>query len=276
MKITARSSLHNHCDLCDGKDSIQEMAEAALKAGFTDFGFSSHAYAPFDLKYSVKSESDYIQQIKDLRTSFKGDMRIYVGAEIDLFSEIKQFDDYEYTIISNHYVKRGDKHYPVDSVYESLVKCRDEVFNGNATELYTEYYENMVKCASYGGDILGHFDVIKRSATGIFDVDSSEYKAVAAESLKKCIKKGMIFEINYGGMAKYGLTEPYPAPFLLEILKTENADVTISADCHDKKNIYFGYKEGEKLVRDMGFKYLTVFDSGEFVRKNLSKTANIY
>ena len=55
MRLT--SSTHNHTNLCDGRNTPDEMARAALEAGFTDFGFSGHSYAPFDLDYSVKSSN---------------------------------------------------------------------------------------------------------------------------------------------------------------------------------------------------------------------------
>ena len=43
-----RAGLHNHTTMCDGKNSAREMAEAAIAAGFTDFGFSGHGHSPFD------------------------------------------------------------------------------------------------------------------------------------------------------------------------------------------------------------------------------------
>ena len=54
MKVI--STLHNHSTLCDGKSTPEEMVEAAIALGFTDFGMSCHGYTPFDLPYSVKSE----------------------------------------------------------------------------------------------------------------------------------------------------------------------------------------------------------------------------
>ena len=51
MKIT--STLHNHCTMCDGKNTADEMISAAIEAGFTDFGMSCHGYAPFDPEYSM-------------------------------------------------------------------------------------------------------------------------------------------------------------------------------------------------------------------------------
>ena len=65
MRLT--SSTHNHTNLCDGRNTPDEMARAALEAGFTDFGFSGHSYAPFDLDYSVKSEQHYVQELRALQ-----------------------------------------------------------------------------------------------------------------------------------------------------------------------------------------------------------------
>ena len=40
------STLHNHCDICDGRCSAEEMIEAAIAAGFTDFGLPAIAMLP--------------------------------------------------------------------------------------------------------------------------------------------------------------------------------------------------------------------------------------
>ena len=57
MKIT--STIHNHSTLCDGKSPPEQMINTAIAAGFADFGFSGHSYAPFDLAYSIKDEAAY-------------------------------------------------------------------------------------------------------------------------------------------------------------------------------------------------------------------------
>ena len=62
-----RAGLHNHTTMCDGKNSAREMAEAAIAAGFTDFGFSGHGYTPFDIWYSLKAEAGYIREIRALQ-----------------------------------------------------------------------------------------------------------------------------------------------------------------------------------------------------------------
>ena len=86
MRLT--SSTHNHTNLCDGRNTPDEMARAALEAGFTDFGFSGHSYAPFDLDYSVKSEQHYVQELRALQKAYAGRLRIAVGMEADWFAPV--------------------------------------------------------------------------------------------------------------------------------------------------------------------------------------------
>ena len=86
MRLT--SSTHNHTNLCDGRNTPEEMARAALEAGFTDFGFSGHSYAPFDLDYSVKSEQHYVQELRALQKAYAGRLRIAVGMEADWFAPV--------------------------------------------------------------------------------------------------------------------------------------------------------------------------------------------
>ena len=54
------ADIHNHSDFCDGKSTPAEMAASAFEKGFSDFGFSGHSYAAFDLPCSVRDEEGYI------------------------------------------------------------------------------------------------------------------------------------------------------------------------------------------------------------------------
>ena len=39
-----KSSVHCHSTLCDGKNTLQQMAGAACAQGLTTLGFSGHSY----------------------------------------------------------------------------------------------------------------------------------------------------------------------------------------------------------------------------------------
>ena len=114
MRLT--SSTHNHTNLCDGRNTPDEMARAALEAGFTDFGFSGHSYAPFDLDYSVKSEQHYVQELRALQKAYAGCLRIAVGMEADWFAPVNDRAALDYIIGSVHYLRdeATGRYYAVD------------------------------------------------------------------------------------------------------------------------------------------------------------------
>lgn len=39
------SNAHTHSTWCDGKDTLEDMAQAAIDLGFTDLGFTCHSPA---------------------------------------------------------------------------------------------------------------------------------------------------------------------------------------------------------------------------------------
>ena len=41
-----KSSVHCHSTMCDGKNTLQEMASAACAQGLTTLGFTGHSYTP--------------------------------------------------------------------------------------------------------------------------------------------------------------------------------------------------------------------------------------
>ena len=51
-----RTNYHSHCDFCDGKASMEEYIKAAIGAGFSAYGVSSHAPLPFVMNYTMRRE----------------------------------------------------------------------------------------------------------------------------------------------------------------------------------------------------------------------------
>ena len=140
MRLT--SSTHNHTNLCDGRNTPDEMARAALEAGFTDFGFSGHSYAPFDLDYSVKSEQHYVQELRALQKAYAGCLRIAVGMEADWFAPVNDRAALDYIIGSVHYLRdeATGRYYAVDGAPEALDACVAQMFGGDALAMARAYY----------------------------------------------------------------------------------------------------------------------------------------
>ena len=76
------SSTHNHTAWCDGKNTPEEMAEAAWKLGFTDLGFSGHTYVDF-ADFGIRDELAYAAMLRQLGEQFAGRMRFGGGVELD-------------------------------------------------------------------------------------------------------------------------------------------------------------------------------------------------
>ena len=45
-----KSSVHVHSKLCDGKNTPEEIAVTAWRAGLQTLGFSGHSHTPHDLE----------------------------------------------------------------------------------------------------------------------------------------------------------------------------------------------------------------------------------
>ena len=117
------SSVHVHTKLCDGKNTPEELALSAWKAGLKTLGFSGHSL------------------------------------EWDLYSD----DDpaaYDYWIGSAHYVNgpKTGKYYEIDWREADLAACIQDDFDGDGLAVVETYFANVAAVAAKKPTILGHFD----------------------------------------------------------------------------------------------------------------------
>ena len=276
-----KSNYHTHTVYCDGKDTPAEMAGAAFALGFSALGFSGHEWAPACRDYAMTREKEalYRQEIRALREQYAGRMEVWCGIERDYLCEPE--GAFDYVIGSVHHVVKDGEEFGVDHTPEILRNGIDTVFGGDAMEMVRAYYRMEAEALrKTGGQIVGHFDLVtKFNEDGrFFDESSEEYKEAALEALHTIVKywkqdhagevfgdplppvlaevlnvTGLpIFEINTGAMARGYRTKPYPAHFLLQELDALGVPVLLSSDCHDRRNLLYGFedlvKQGEILA----------------------------
>ena len=94
-----KSSVHCHSTMCDGKNTLQDMASAACAQGLTTLGFTGHSYTQRDREYcmSPSRTAQYKATIAKLKTEYKGKVDILCGIEWDILSEDKR-TGYDYWI----------------------------------------------------------------------------------------------------------------------------------------------------------------------------------
>jgi histidinol-phosphatase (PHP family) len=267
------STLHNHCDMCDGRCSAEEMVEAAISAGFTDFGLSCHSYAPFDLDYSIKDEATYLNKLAELRKKYEGRIRIAYGAEQDLFAPVRFRDAYDYIIGSVHYLRDNYGNYhTIDGSLADIMRTLDKVFAGDTMALIADYYGNVVRVAEdQRPDIIGHFDVIKKTNGGNawFSEDDPAYRKLALSALRRTADSGAIFEVNTSPLFKKLDLDVYPSPFLLRELLSLGANVMINTDAHCTEQLLYGIEQTIELLRDIGFRQILLWQDGKFVKQKI-------
>ena len=266
-----RCSLHNHTNLCDGDDAPRAMLDAAVAAGFTDFGFSGHSHDP-GFAESLRDHGAYIEAVRALAPEYADSLRVYCGIEQDYWNEIGERSRYDYVIGSVHAVHEGSVSLCVDDTPERLADGIRDCFGGDGDALVRAYYRLVADNAlRRRPDVIGHFDLLIKFNAGnrFFDENSAAYRAAALEAAEACLSTGAVFELNTGGMSRGWREFPYPARPILDYLREKGARVMVTTDSHSVKTIDFGMEEAREIMRETGFKSETVFSDGAFTEQAL-------
>lgn len=253
------SNYHTHSNLCDGKDSLEELVQKAIELGCPEIGFSGHSYTSFDEDYcmSVEQYKEYMDEIRRLQVAYGGKIRILAGIEQDYYSE-EIPDGLDYVIGSVHYVLKKGKYLSVDLSEEDFCSNVRENYGGDFLAFAEDYYKvvgdlyNKTHC-----DVIGHFDLITKYNEGnrLFDTHDERYvRAVknALDSIEKSLADAyeagigtgeVLFEINTGAMARGYRKEAYPADFIIAELFRRGYKLMLNSDCHDREQLLFGFEK---------------------------------
>ena len=253
-----KSSVHCHSTMCDGKNTLQEMASAACAQGLTTLGFTGHSYTQRDREYcmSPSRTAQYKATIAKLKTEYKGKVDILCGIEWDILSEDKRAG-YDYWIGSAHhlYGKNTGKYYEIDFRPQDLHDCIYDDFDGDPLAAVEAYFAEVEKVAAMKPDILAHIDLIKKlNAEGeFFEEESPRYKAAALKALNAAKENGCLLEVNTGAVSRGYRTVPYPAQFLLRAWRERGGDIILTADSHRTDTVAWGYRQAADWARAAGY-----------------------
>jgi len=266
-------NLHTHTTYCDGKLSAEEMVKAAIKMGGTSLGFSEHSYVSFDEEYSMSLEDipSYIDEVNALKKKYDGLIDIFLGLEIDYFTD-EIPDGLEYIIGTAHHVEKEGKYITVDGWAEHMVNMTNMHFSGDFYALAESYYSTVANVVpKTNANIVGHFDLIKKNnANGsLFDETHPRYIKAALGAMEQVLEKCKLFEVNTGAMFRRGITQPYPSVYLLKELQKRGGEIVLTSDSHTAESLYFKFDEMLELVKSCGFKYIKRLSKDGFVDETL-------
>ena len=252
-------NLHTHTTYCDGTLSVEDMIIAAVKCGGSSIGFSEHSYVPFDKEFSMDLEDTpgYMSEVTALKEKYMNDIDIFLGIEMDYFTDIVP-KGMEYVIGAVHHVNKDGQDITIDGGTEHIIEMCKRHFDGDYYFMAESYFATAANVAcKTNADIIAHFDLIaKRNIDGcLFDETHPRYKKAALDSMDKLLTKCKLFEINTGAMFRYGKTMPYPSEFLLRELHKRGGEIIFSSDSHCAQSLYYKFDEMRELARSCGFKY---------------------
>lgn len=248
------SNYHTHTLFCDGKNTPEEMVLEAIRLGCPELGFSGHCYMPFYEDYCMtpQGNQEYIASVRELQEKYKDKIAIYLGVEQDYYSDAPT-DGYDYVIGSVHYVYKNGCYLSVDESRESQLETVEKFYNGDFYSFIEDYFAAVAdvyrktRC-----HIVGHFDLVKKfnGAHDLFDPQHPRYQAAAQKALDSLLSAPVILEVNAGGIAKGHTHELYPANDILAQWLRAGKPVLFSSDCHDAKQLLFGYDAYENCMRE--------------------------
>ncbi|MCM1166238.1 MAG: histidinol-phosphatase HisJ family protein [Lachnospiraceae bacterium] len=275
METETLIDIHTHSNLSpDGSDEPMDMAERACALGVKHFALTDHIELDelgdeeWDYRNAVERSGAVFEQI---RAAFDDRMRVYYGAELgqalyDLptAEKILAEHDYDFVIGSVHRTAH----------YEHLSGIPDTEFDRK--RVLSEYFEEMLALAEWGKFCtLAHMtflmrfvsvdtpaglvaDKAKRCAA-VFDV----CKPIIDKILGIIIKNGVALEVNASGYRK-GLGGPMAgAEFIARYRELGGRMVTVGSDAHRTCDVARDIPECFKLLRELGFSEVCVFEKRE-------------
>ncbi|MBQ8001505.1 MAG: histidinol-phosphatase [Ruminococcus sp.] len=256
---------HVHTHLCDGSSTPEETVLSAIEKGLATLGFSGHnTLENEDWCMSPEGITEYKKEIRRLKEKYRDKIEILCGIEQDYYSPSAL--GYDYIIGSVHCLKVSEGLASLDDTAEKLRYAVDKYFGGDSLSLAEEYFRTVADVKTKTGAlIVGHFDLIEKfsDTDPLFDTSHPRYIKAAEEAIDRLVAEGAIFEVNTGAMVRGYRQVPYPASPLLGMMQKKGADVILTSDCHDAKNLCFAFDKALELIKGCGFCRLAYISQGE-------------
>ena len=172
-KENLRGTFHNHTTESDGKNTLEEMAEAAIDLGLEYLGIADHSRSSFQANgLDEKRLRSQIEEIGKLNRKFVGDgtdFRIFTGNEVDILKDGSL--DFEDDLL-------GELDYVVASVHNAMTLSEKDMT------------ERIIKAVSHPAvTMLGHL-------TGRLLLQREAYAVNVPAVIDACAETGTIIELN--------------------------------------------------------------------------------
>lgn len=268
-------TLHTHTAGFDGRNTPEEMIEAARTGGFKTIGFSNHFIVHPAIKksrlyeYSVRGGysniysanldeavakfSEHYSVVRDLREKYS-DMNILCGMEMDWFQYPEWADavNYAVTRLNPDYII-GAMHF-IDRGADGVLNVHD-IKNADAREsgrLLREYYQNLMRLAEFDWrpmvfrfNWIAHFDLPRKMGLRYDDMETAALKALALNHVPIEINTALMGNRRYGPIGARARK--------IRQITAAGMPVLVVDDAHDVSRIGTSFTIVEKLAKPQNF-----------------------
>ncbi len=280
---TFLTDVHTHSSYSpDGVSALEEMVKKAFEKGLAFFGVSEHIN--YDMMLAEQDgrvfaterhidEEGYFHRARHLQEDYAGAMNLLVGAEFGYT------DDGRGTAMYQAFIQKYQPDFVVNSIHaldgvdywsrdpfytqkdgQKILREKDEV--------YREYFALVKRSvqAAYPFDIVGHINYPTRYAP--YEdrrATCADYAAEIDEILREIIARDKILEVNSSN--KDGVSMTLPDKDVLErFFALGGRKISYGSDAHDTARIADKREEVVKMLKEIGFRYLTIPCKGEHIK----------
>lgn len=273
------ANYHIHSNYCDGKNTLEEMVIASIKAGLQSIGLSSHLPLPFQNDWTMAEGNleNYLKDIHALKEKYASEIELYCGMEIDYFMDRQDISELakktiprlDYTIMSIHTlgITDGDHVSYIDDSPEDFALGIKKYYHNNAQEFINAYYKGIEKMVSmYQPDILGHIDLIKKYNQNncFFNETETWYQEAVKQCLDGLAGTKTRIEINTGANMREPGVGRYPSDWMIPEMAKRNIPITIGGDSHSVEGIANDYNEAERYLINCGYQEYWIIKKGRW------------
>ena len=247
-----------HSNEKEAVSSVEEMCLGALEQGFAGLAITDHCDMYRDLLNAEERMRKSVTDICTARETFGDKVFLSMGIELgsghlnpeesQRFLSMGEFD----IVLGSLHAAQG-----VSTRYSQIAKDAPD-----KPEMFRDYLDRQIRMAQWGGyDVLSHLTFPCRYfATGGEHLDIRNYEDQLRELFTLMAQSGLGLEVNTSGLynPSHGVT--MPELWELKLFRACGGEiVTVGSDSHSRGRVGCGIVQGMELLKEAGFRYLSVF-----------------
>ncbi len=259
------SDYHSHSVFSsDAKHTMEAMALAAHAKGINSLCFTDHAddcMQEADLSYSpdkyLEKHGIYDKYLK-VREALSDKLTVRFGMELsaanqnpEIAKKLIDLYPFDFIIGSVHNLTGTNDFYFLS--YKEESECHS---------LMDRYLDEHIAMINTGGfDVIGHISYpMKYMARYNIRLDFKDHWDKVKTLLTHAIHKGIGIEVNTSGL-RDDLGTTIPAFNIIKLYHDLGGEIiTTGSDSHNTDDVGEGIREANELLKEAGFKYVTVFN----------------